>query len=119
MIIRYFLNFAVLLCHSRSSHLRQLIIHKTQPRYTILGPLPTKTLQMYSHLNPEQQLIIEKVLASSDYAIIQGMPGTGKTTLTACLIQVLMSRGDTVLLSSYTNTALDNILLKLVEVIIC
>ncbi|KAI6659322.1 DNA replication ATP-dependent helicase/nuclease DNA2 [Oopsacas minuta] len=102
--------------NERCHKLRQLIIHKTAPCFTIIRPLAIETMQIYSHLNNEQQFIIERVLACSDYVIIQGMPGTGKTTLAACLIRVLLSQKQTVLLSSFTNTALDNILLKLVEV---
>lgn len=44
------------------------------------------------------------------------MPGTGKTTTIACLVQVLVARGNTVMLASYTHSAVDNILLKLKEV---
>ena len=44
------------------------------------------------------------------------MPGTGKTTTIAYLVQVLVARGNTVMLASYTHSAVDNILLKLKEV---
>ncbi len=43
------------------------------------------------------------------------MPGTGKTTTIAILIESLVAQGKTVLLSSYTHSAVDNILLKLDE----
>lgn len=42
------------------------------------------------------------------------MPGTGKTTTIARLVSALVAAGRTVLLTSFTHTALDNILLKLV-----
>ena len=45
-----------------------------------------------------------------------GMPGTGKTTTIAYLVQVLVGRGSSVLLTSYTNSAVDNVLLKLKKV---
>ena len=41
------------------------------------------------------------------------MPGTGKTTVIAQLIKVLVAQRKSVLLTSYTNSAVDNILLKL------
>lgn len=50
-----------------------------------------------------------------DYALILGMPGTGKTTAIAQLVRFLVSKGKSVLLTSYTHTAVDNILLKLTE----
>jgi len=75
-------------------------------------------------------------MSSRDYTIILGMPGTGnsvagsmysnvftmygiigKTLTIATLVRVLVSNGNSVLLASYTNTAIDNILLKLVQVI--
>jgi DNA replication ATP-dependent helicase Dna2 len=48
-----------------------------------------------------------------DYALVLGMPGTGKTTTVAHIIRALVSQGKSVLLTSYTHTAVDNILLKI------
>lgn len=55
-------------------------------------------------------------MSAQDYALILGMPGTGKTTTIACLVQVLVAQGKSVLLTSYTHSAVDNILLKLRKV---
>jgi len=41
------------------------------------------------------------------------MPGTGKTTTIAHIIRALVGQGKSVLLTSYTHTAVDNILLKI------
>lgn len=41
------------------------------------------------------------------------MPGTGKTTTIAHIIRALVKNGKSILLTSYTHTAVDNILLKL------
>jgi signal recognition particle GTPase len=51
--------------------------------------------------------------AAKDYALILGMPGTGKTTTISMLISTLVARGKSVLLTSYTHNAVDNVLLKL------
>jgi DNA replication ATP-dependent helicase Dna2 len=64
-------------------------------------------------LNSNQIQAIEKVLSANDYSLILGMPGTGKTTVISRLIKILVKRGKTVLLASYTHSAVDNILLKL------
>lgn len=64
-------------------------------------------------LNDRQMLSVEKVLRSSDYTLILGMPGTGKTTVVAHLIRMLVEMGKTVLLSAYTHSAVDTILAKL------
>lgn len=68
-----------------------------------------------SHLNEDQRNAIERVLSAQDYALILGMPGTGKTTTTAEIIRALARTGKSILLTSYTHSAVDNILLKLAE----
>ncbi|RKP27096.1 hypothetical protein SYNPS1DRAFT_13204, partial [Syncephalis pseudoplumigaleata] len=66
-----------------------------------------------SALNIDQQAAIRRVLAADDYTLLLGMPGSGKTTTVAELIRVLVARGKRVLVTSYTHSAVDNILLKL------
>jgi Cdc6-like AAA superfamily ATPase len=66
------------------------------------------------HLQPEIQ-----ILAARDYALILGMPGTGKTHTMAHAVKALLIRGSSVLLTSYTNSALDNLLLKLKSEVLC
>lgn len=73
-------------------------------------------LEIAKPLNSSQNLAMEKVLNAEDYALILGMPGTGKTTIIAALIKVLVDLGKTVFLTSYTNSAVDTILLKLKDV---
>ena len=53
------------------------------------------------------------VLRARDYALIIGMPGTGKTSMIVEAVRALVASGRRVLVSSYTNSAVDNILLKL------
>jgi len=64
-------------------------------------------------LNVDQKKAIDKVMTAKDYALVLGMPGTGKTTTIAHIIRALISQKKSVLLTSYTHTAVDNILLKL------
>ena len=66
-------------------------------------------------LNPEQHEAVRRVLEMRDYALILGMPGTGKTTTIVHIVRSLMAVGASLLLTSYTNSALDNILIKLAE----
>lgn len=66
-----------------------------------------------ANLNEDQKNAIEKVMSAKDYALILGMPGTGKTTTIAEIIRALVAQGKSVLLTSYTHTAVDNILLKI------
>lgn len=64
-------------------------------------------------LNLNQKEAVKKVLSTQDYAIILGMPGTGKTGVIASLVKVLVSMGKSVLISAYTHSAVDNVLLRL------
>ena len=64
-------------------------------------------------LNPGQVAAMTRVWSAHDYALILGMPGTGKTTVIAALIRTFVAMGKTVLLTSYTHSAVDTILLKL------
>lgn len=70
-------------------------------------------LDIAKPLNSSQNLAMEKVLSAEDYALILGMPGTGKTTVIAALIKTLVDLGKTVFLTSHTHSAVDTILLKL------
>ena len=76
--------------------------------------LPTTRVKQ-QNLNSCQLAAIEKALSAEDYALILGMPGTGKTTVIAALIRELVGRGKTILLTSYTHSAVDTILMKLTE----
>lgn len=46
---------------------------------------------------------------------MNGYPGTGKTHTLSVLIRILIALGAKVLLTSYTHSAVDNVLLKLLE----
>lgn len=76
-------------------------------------PAHERVAQTVARLNHNQQEAMRKVLSAEDYALILGMPGTGKTTVIAAIISALVCIGKSVLLTSYTHSAVDNILLKL------
>ncbi len=66
-------------------------------------------------LNAEQAAAVRRVAGSEDYSLILGMPGTGKTSTIAAAIRALTASGASVLVTAYTNSAVDNILLKLAQ----
>ncbi|KAH7909650.1 Dna2-domain-containing protein [Hygrophoropsis aurantiaca] len=70
-------------------------------------------LNASASLNSSQLQAMNRVLSAQDYALILGMPGTGKTTVIAALISSLVGMGCSVLLTSHTHSAVDTILLKL------
>jgi DNA replication ATP-dependent helicase Dna2 len=92
----------------------ELVVDLKPPVFAEGPTLPPPHLaRHFEHLNPNQRDAMQKVLAAQDYAMILGMPGTGKTTVIAAIIKVLVGMGKTVLLTSYTHSAVDTILLKL------
>ncbi|GAC1429695.1 MAG: DEAD/DEAH box helicase [Chloroflexota bacterium] len=61
-------------------------------------------------LNGGQRQAVERALAMQDYLLIQGPPGTGKTTVIARIVAALVARGERVILSAWTNRAVDTML---------
>eukprot|EP00939_MAST-03C_sp_MAST-3C-sp1_P004307 g4307.t1 len=70
----------------------------------------------FDALNGDQQAAILRAFSACDYTLIRGMPGTGKTVTVAFLVRAFLSVGKSVLVTSYTHSAVDNLLLKLIDV---
>lgn len=116
---------------------RNLIVHLTRPRFKScrVSDLVTQRcksfeqardfvevsqqgkclLDEFFRLNIDQQRAVQKVLSSLDYALVLGMPGTGKTSTIAFAVRLLLFLGFSVLVTSYTHSAVDNLLLKVLE----
>ena len=60
---------------------------------------------------------VERILSSRDYTLVLGMPGTGKTTVIAHAVRCLVSVGMRVLVSAYTHSAIDHVLIKLLSTV--
>ncbi|XP_015518231.1 DNA replication ATP-dependent helicase/nuclease DNA2 isoform X1 [Neodiprion lecontei] len=71
--------------------------------------------QVLKPLNKMQQRAVLKVVAANEYLLIKGMPGTGKTQTLVAIIELLVKMGKSVLLTAHTHSAVDNVLLKLIE----
>ncbi|CAO0795298.1 unnamed protein product [Mucor circinelloides] len=95
----------------RGDRLRELIIDLKKPNYQATIPHMPPTPNM----NPDQRKALKRVIQADDYSLILGMPGTGKTTTTAEIINYLVRHNKTVLVAAYTHTALDNVLIKVRE----
>ncbi|XP_004680892.1 PREDICTED: DNA replication ATP-dependent helicase/nuclease DNA2 [Condylura cristata] len=104
-----------------SQKLRDLIIDLREPQFIsyLSSVLPhdakDRVACILKGLNKPQRQAMKKVLLSKDYTLIVGMPGTGKTTTICTLVRILYACGFSVLLTSYTHSAVDNILLKLAK----
>ena len=69
----------------------------------------------FALLNCDQKDAIMKCMSASDFALIQGLPGTGKSATVSFLTRLLVAQGKRVLLTSYTHSAVDNLFCKLLE----
>ncbi|XP_034043244.1 DNA replication ATP-dependent helicase/nuclease DNA2 [Thalassophryne amazonica] len=113
-------NISKLMINSQDSErLRELVVNLRPPEFisNLSSVLPREAKETVANilkgLNKPQKQAMKKVLLSKDYTLIVGMPGTGKTTTICTLVRILHACGFSVLLTSYTHSAVDNILLKL------
>ncbi|KAF8030733.1 hypothetical protein BT93_D0041 [Corymbia citriodora subsp. variegata] len=102
---------------AQSSHLRKMIVDLEPPRFDsgcIFSQDPAISyVWSEEKLNDDQRRAIVKILTAKDYTLILGMPGTGKTSTMVHAVKALLMRGASILLTSYTNSAVDNLLIKL------
>jgi len=94
-----------------SKQIRRLVVDLEPPAFKAV--CTQYSIADKETLNVDQKKAIDKVMSAKDYALVLGMPGTGKTTTIAHIIRALICQKKSVLLTSYTHTAVDNILLKL------
>ncbi|XP_044494174.1 DNA replication ATP-dependent helicase/nuclease JHS1 isoform X2 [Mangifera indica] len=102
---------------AESSQLRKMVVDLEAPRFDsgcIFSQDPAISyIWSEKNLNDDQRRAILKILTTRDYALILGMPGTGKTSTMVHAVKALLMRGSSILLTSYTNSAVDNLLIKL------
>lgn len=104
-------NLAQLFYVTANKRSLELIVDLEPPEFEHLAAEEVKHCS--TTLNVNQRHAVGHILAAHDYALVLGMPGTGKTTTIAETIRVLVGMGKSILLTSYTHSAVDSILLKL------
>jgi ATP-dependent RNA/DNA helicase IGHMBP2 len=68
-----------------------------------------------NRLNESQQIAVSAIAENEATVILHGPPGTGKTTTLVEAIFQLVSKGEKVLVSAPSNTAVDNIAIGLIK----
>ena len=100
-----------------SRRMRDILLGRTKASF--IGGLPKEVALMgksiLKPLNRVQQKAIFKTLMAEHFVLLKGMPGSGKTTLIVAMVRLLVKMNKSVLLTSYTHSALDHLLLKLLE----
>ena len=103
-------------------NLQSRIIYNKYPQFygnttefykKVLNTIRENFDEEFKNLNENQQFAIFKSILSTDYMLIHGFPGSGKTTFISLLTRILYSLNKKILIVAHTNTAVDNILLKL------
>ncbi|WP_049936300.1 AAA domain-containing protein [Haloplanus natans] len=79
------------------------------------APTFSDTPETFIDNNESQNAAVQRAVGAADFALIHGPPGTGKTYTIARLVRALVERGERVLLSAFTNRAVDNALEALRE----
>lgn len=93
-------------------NLRSLLVddHFDNSQQSILTKIPEN-----AELNEYQNLALKKSIQASKFHLIMGLPGTGKTKTITEIIKFAVSLGASVIISSFTNSAVDNVLMKLLD----
>lgn len=94
----------------RLGHLRSVMMGARLPQFREAP----QDLRFRAALNASQQAAVRFALSADDLAIIHGPPGTGKTTTVVELIVHAIERGEKVLAAAPSNTAVDNLLERLI-----
>ena len=90
--------------HSEEQHFEHKA-HKIDPKITFLN----------DSLNESQKAAVTGILENQEVAIIHGPPGTGKTTTLIEAIVQLVKKGEKVIVSAPSNTAVDNLAKGLID----
>lgn len=98
----------------RTKMLRDVLMGERELRFSEAKDSDRSDVRFLTQLNPPQQDAVRFALSARDVAIIHGPPGTGKTTTLAEVIYQAVQRGDKVLACASSNTAVDNLLERLV-----
>lgn len=98
-------------------HIYSIVIDRIKPTFCKKLPniIATVGKQILVGLNVIQQKAVLKALTANDYLLLKGLPGTGKTQTLLAIVMLYSLMGKSVLITSHTNSAVDNVLVKLLD----
>ncbi|XP_053951038.1 DNA replication ATP-dependent helicase/nuclease DNA2 [Anastrepha ludens] len=111
-----FTNVSLLLDNrDRAKILREIVVHRMPPTFQKNLPkiVATKGASILKELNKVQRSAVLKALTAESYMLIKGLPGTGKTQTLVAIVRLLHLMGKSVLVTSHTHSAVDNLLVRL------
>uniref|UniRef100_A0A1A9W184 DNA replication ATP-dependent helicase/nuclease n=1 Tax=Glossina brevipalpis TaxID=37001 RepID=A0A1A9W184_9MUSC len=99
----------------RSRQLREIIIERHKPNFlkTLPKIVSRNGAEILKHLNSVQRKAVLKALTTESFMLIKGLPGTGKTQTLVAIIRLLDIMGKSLIITSHTHMAVDNLLLRL------
>ncbi|XP_033337738.2 DNA replication helicase/nuclease 2 [Megalopta genalis] len=97
--------------------LREIVIDKKPATFAkeLSKSVISISANIVERLNEDQARAVLKAMTAKEYILIKGMPGTGKTQTLVALIQLLNAIGCSILITAHTNSAVDNVLLRLLD----
>jgi DNA replication ATP-dependent helicase Dna2 len=93
---------------TQSSERKDVLFGRREPEFEPVS-------KTYIDNNDAQNEACQLAVGAADFALVHGPPGTGKTYTLARMIRALVAQGDRVLLSAFTNRAVDNAIEALEE----
>jgi len=101
-----------------SSTLHELLLDPTQ--VPPIEPVPIEKSDYYNSniaSNPRQREIVETALGAESFYMIQGPPGSGKTTVIQEIVRqhLKINPHDRILITSQSNVAVDNVMVDFID----
>jgi ATP-dependent RNA/DNA helicase IGHMBP2 len=94
--------------------LRDVLLGRRPPALQSMSQVPPAPAPFDTQLNQPQRDAVAAALAAPDIALIHGPPGTGKTRTLVEVIGQMVARGQRVLATAASNTAVDNLAERLI-----
>lgn len=91
------------------------MIDRVKPTFATSLPkvITTTGKSILLELNGNQRSAVLRALTANEYLLLKGLPGTGKTQTLSALIRLFVLMKKSVLITSHTHSAVDNLLLRL------